>query len=92
MGELGAGASLATPQERAQSGLELRKREGLDEIVIRAAIQAADAILELIASRALSIRFLKALGPVAVGAAVYFLAARLLGLEEAQTLVRRLRR
>jgi putative peptidoglycan lipid II flippase len=48
--------------------------------------------LELIASHALAVRFLKALAPVSAGAAVYFLAARVLGLEEAQTLVKRLRR
>ena len=48
--------------------------------------------LELIASHGLAVRFLKALGPVTVGAVVYFLAARALGLEEAQTLLRRLRR
>jgi putative peptidoglycan lipid II flippase len=48
--------------------------------------------LEQIGSHALGFRFLKALGPVSAGAAIYFLAARALGLEEAQTLIRRLRR
>jgi putative peptidoglycan lipid II flippase len=49
-------------------------------------------VLEPIASHSLAVRFLKALGPVAAGGAVYFLAARAFGLEEAQTLLRRLRR
>jgi len=69
----------------------------LARIVVASALMAVvvwflSARLELIASHALSVRILKALGPVAVGAAVYFLGARALGLEEAQTLVRRLRR
>jgi hypothetical protein len=50
------------------------------------------ARLELFASHSLAVRFLKALGPVGAGAAVYFLAAKAFGLEEARTLVRRLRR
>ncbi|HVX96964.1 MAG TPA: murein biosynthesis integral membrane protein MurJ [Polyangia bacterium] len=56
------------------------------------AVYFLSARLELIASHALVVRFLKALGPVAAGAAVYFGAAKVLGLEEAQTLVRRFRR
>jgi putative peptidoglycan lipid II flippase len=56
------------------------------------AVYFLSARLELIASHALVVRFLKALGPVAAGAAVYFLAAQVLGLDEAQTLVRRFRR
>ena len=47
--------------------------------------------LEMIASHGLGVRFLKALGPVIAGAGVYFFSARALGLEEAQTLLRRLR-
>ncbi|HTA17857.1 MAG TPA: murein biosynthesis integral membrane protein MurJ [Polyangia bacterium] len=50
------------------------------------------ARLELLASAGLAVRFLKALGPVVAGAAVYFFSARALGLEEAQTLLRRIRR
>jgi putative peptidoglycan lipid II flippase len=60
--------------------------------VMGAAVWFLSGRLELIASHSLAVRFLKALGPVAAGAAVYFLAARVLGLEEAQTLVKRLRR
>jgi putative peptidoglycan lipid II flippase len=61
-------------------------------IAMGAAVWFLSARLEMLASHALSVRFLKALGPVTVGAGVYFLAARALGLEEAQTLLRRLRR
>jgi putative peptidoglycan lipid II flippase len=50
------------------------------------------ARLETLAGAGLLFRLIKALVPVTVGAVVYFLAARALGLEEAQTLVRRLRR
>jgi hypothetical protein len=57
-----------------------------------AAVWFLSGRLELIASHGLPARFLKALGPVAAGGAVYFLAARVFGLEEAQTLLRRLRR
>ena len=48
--------------------------------------------LEQIQSHAFHMRFLKALVPVGAGAAIYYLAARALGLEEAQTLLHRLRR
>jgi putative peptidoglycan lipid II flippase len=61
-------------------------------VVMGAAVWLLSGRLELIASHSLAVRFLKALGPVAAGAAVYFFAARVLGLEEAQTLVKRLRR
>jgi putative peptidoglycan lipid II flippase len=60
--------------------------------VMGAAVWVVSGRLELIASHAIPVRFLKALVPVGVGGAVYFLAARLLGLDEAQTLARRLRR
>ena len=43
-------------------------------------------------SHSLAVRSLKALGPVTAGAAIYFRGARAFGLEEAQTLVKRLRR
>jgi putative peptidoglycan lipid II flippase len=61
-------------------------------LVMGVAVYFLSARLELIPSHAISVRFLKALGPVAVGAVVYFLSARVLGLDEAQTLARRLRR
>ena len=61
-------------------------------VVMGVAVYFLSGRLELIASHSLAVRFLKALGPVAAGAAVYFLAARAFGLEEAQTLVKRLRR
>ncbi|HSZ81200.1 MAG TPA: murein biosynthesis integral membrane protein MurJ [Polyangia bacterium] len=48
--------------------------------------------LELIARTGLAVRLLKAIGPVVVGTVVYFFSARALGLEEAQTLLRRVRR
>ena len=61
-------------------------------VVMGVAVYFLSGRLELLASHGIAVRFLKALGPVSVGAAVYFLAARAFGLEEAQTLVRRLRR
>ncbi|HEY2731830.1 MAG TPA: murein biosynthesis integral membrane protein MurJ [Polyangia bacterium] len=61
-------------------------------LVMGVVVWCLSARLELIASHSLAVRFLKALGPVGAGAAVYFLAARAFGLEEAQTLVRQLRR
>jgi putative peptidoglycan lipid II flippase len=60
--------------------------------VMGAAVWFLSARLEMITSTGMSFRLLKALLPVGAGAAVYFLVARALGLEEAQTLVRRLRR
>jgi putative peptidoglycan lipid II flippase len=60
--------------------------------VMGAAVWLLSGRLELIASHAISVRLLKALAPVAAGAVVYLAAARLLGLDEAQTLARRLRR
>jgi putative peptidoglycan lipid II flippase len=48
--------------------------------------------LEQLGDQGLSWRFLKALGPVTVGAGVYFLAARVFGLDEAKSIVNRLRR
>jgi putative peptidoglycan lipid II flippase len=59
--------------------------------VMAAAVWFLSARLEMIASPDLGYRFLKALGPVIVGAGVYFFAARALGLEEAKSLLRRLR-
>jgi putative peptidoglycan lipid II flippase len=50
------------------------------------------ARLEAVTTPGFVMRFIKALAPVSVGAGCYFLAARALGLEEAQTLVKRLRR
>jgi putative peptidoglycan lipid II flippase len=61
-------------------------------LIMGAAVWFLSQHLEQLASHGLAVRFLKALAPVAAGGAVYFLAARALGLEEAQTLVRRLRR
>jgi putative peptidoglycan lipid II flippase len=61
-------------------------------VAMGVAVYFLSARLELIASHALVVRFVKALGPVAAGAGVYFFAAQALGLEEAQTLVRRFRR
>jgi putative peptidoglycan lipid II flippase len=61
-------------------------------IVMGVAVWFLSGRLETIASHGLAVRFLKALAPVGAGAAVYFLAARAFGLEEAQTIVRRLRR
>jgi putative peptidoglycan lipid II flippase len=60
--------------------------------VMGAAVWFLSTRLETIASTDMVFRLLKALVPVIVGAGVYFLAARVLGLEEAKTLVRRLRR
>jgi putative peptidoglycan lipid II flippase len=48
--------------------------------------------LEAMPNKGFVMRLVKALAPVSVGAACYYLAARALGLEEAQTLVKRLRR
>jgi putative peptidoglycan lipid II flippase len=56
------------------------------------AVWFLSARLEQMGTPDLGWRFLKALGPVFAGAGVYFFAARALGLEEAQTLVKRLRR
>jgi putative peptidoglycan lipid II flippase len=50
------------------------------------------ARLEAMTNAGFVMRLVKALAPVSVGAGCYFLAARALGLEEAQTLVKRLRR
>jgi putative peptidoglycan lipid II flippase len=60
--------------------------------VMGAAVWFLSGRLELIADPDLGPRFLKALAPVFVGAGVYFVAARALGLEEAQALLRRVRR
>jgi putative peptidoglycan lipid II flippase len=49
-------------------------------------------VLEPLGGHGIGLRFLKALGPVVAGAAVYFFAARAFGLDEARTLVKRLRR
>jgi putative peptidoglycan lipid II flippase len=48
--------------------------------------------LEAIPGRDLGLRFVKALAPVFVGAGVYFVAARAVGLEEAKTLVTKILR
>jgi len=61
-------------------------------LVMGATVWLLSARLEMIQSIGLGVRFLKALAPVIAGAAVYFLAARALGLEEAKTLLRRFRR
>ncbi len=61
-------------------------------VVMGATVWLLSGRLEMIASHGLGVRFLKALGPVLTGAVVYFFSARALGLEEAQTLLRRLRR
>jgi putative peptidoglycan lipid II flippase len=60
--------------------------------VMGAAVWFLSGRLEQIADPDLGPRFLKALAPVFVGAGVYFFAARVLGLEEARTLMRRVRR
>ncbi|HVZ72802.1 MAG TPA: murein biosynthesis integral membrane protein MurJ [Polyangia bacterium] len=70
---------------------------GLARIVAASALMGAavwflSSRLELVAGTSLLLRFAKALVPVTVGAVVYFFSARALGLEEAQTLVKRLRR
>jgi putative peptidoglycan lipid II flippase len=61
-------------------------------IVMGAAVWFLSSRLEPLGNPDIGWRFLKALGPVTVGAGVYFFAARVLGLEEAKSLVRRLRR
>ena len=61
-------------------------------VVMGVAVWFLSGRLELMPAHGLTARFLKAIVPCGVGAAVYFLTARVLGLEEAQTLVRRLRR
>jgi putative peptidoglycan lipid II flippase len=60
--------------------------------VMGVAVWLLSARLEAIANMSLVMCFVKALAPVGAGAALYFLVARALGLEEAQTLVKRLRR
>jgi putative peptidoglycan lipid II flippase len=57
-----------------------------------AAVWFLSARLEALAGVGFVWNLAKALVPVTVGAALYFFAARVLGLEEAQTLVKRLRR
>jgi len=44
-----AGAGRAAPDEGAQTGEQLLQIKGLDDIIIRADVQAADAVLELVA-------------------------------------------
>ena len=61
-------------------------------LVMAVTIWFVSARLEAIAGNGLVMRLLKALVPVGLGAGVYFLAARALGLEEARTLPSRLRR
>jgi putative peptidoglycan lipid II flippase len=61
-------------------------------VIMGAAVWFLSSRLEPLGSPDIGWRFLKALGPVTVGAGVYFFAARVLGLEEAKSLVRRLRR
>jgi putative peptidoglycan lipid II flippase len=61
-------------------------------LVMGVAVWLLSARLEALASHGLGVRFLKALGPVVAGGLVYFFSASLLGLDEARTLLRRLRR
>jgi putative peptidoglycan lipid II flippase len=61
-------------------------------LIMAAAVWFLSHHLEQLAGHGLSFRFVKALVPVSAGAAIYYLAAHALGLEEAQTLVHRLRR
>jgi putative peptidoglycan lipid II flippase len=60
--------------------------------VMGVAVWLLSGRLELLANPPLVNRLVKALVPVVAGAGVYFLAARAFGLEEARTLVSRLRR
>jgi putative peptidoglycan lipid II flippase len=60
--------------------------------VMAAAVWAASNRLELLPGTGTTFFLIKALVPVAVGAAVYFAAASAFGLDEARTLVRRFRR
>ncbi|MES1208433.1 MAG: hypothetical protein ABUS79_21045, partial [Pseudomonadota bacterium] len=59
--------------------------------VMAAAIWPLARWLPAVAPHGLAGNALAALAPITVGAAVYFLTARLLGLPEARTLLRRLR-
>jgi len=49
-------------------------------------------LLTVAGRRSVSLFALQAFAPIAAGIAVYFAAARVLGVEEARTLVRRFRR
>jgi putative peptidoglycan lipid II flippase len=60
--------------------------------VMAAAVWAISKRLELISGVGTKLFLVQALVPITVGAGVYFAAARLFGLEEARTLVRRFRR
>jgi putative peptidoglycan lipid II flippase len=60
--------------------------------VMAAAVWAASNRLELLPGTGTAFFLIKALVPVAIGAAVYFAAASAFGLDEARTLVRRFRR
>ena len=57
-----------------------------------AALWAVSSRVELLPGAGVTLFALKAFVPIAVGAAVYFAAARAFGLEEARALVSRLRR
>jgi putative peptidoglycan lipid II flippase len=67
-------------------------RIALAAAVMAVAVYGVSHYLESVARTGTLVWLFQALFPVAVGAAVYFLAARALGLDEARTLVKRLRR
>jgi hypothetical protein len=60
--------------------------------IMAAVIWAVSSRVELLPGGGITMFAVKAFLPIAVGAAVYFAAARALGLEEASALVSRLRR
>jgi hypothetical protein len=60
--------------------------------IMAAAIWAVSSRAELLSGAGVTIFAIKAFLPIAVGAVVYFAAARAFGLEEASALVSRLRR
>jgi putative peptidoglycan lipid II flippase len=66
-------------------------RIAVASVVMGVAVWFLSGRLELIADRGFVMRLVKALVPVGAGGILYFLTARALGLEEAQTLVKRLR-
>ncbi len=65
---------------------------GCASAIMAAAIWAVSSRVELLPGAGVTIFAVKAFLPIAVGAAVYFGAARVFGLEEARALVARLRR
>jgi len=60
--------------------------------IMAAALWAVSSRVELLPSGGVTMFAVKAFVPIALGAAVYFAAARAFGLEEARALLSRLRR